>query len=98
MPQDEAGLYYFYTDLYTNDPEDLYFAIRVNEQFLCRAALDIRAEGPDDNGSPSCGAVALLTEGIMCLLLKFLFLYRAIMRTTIVLSFKYFTGTVLRRV
>ena len=66
VPQGEAGLYYFYTDLITNDPEDLYFAIRVNEQFLCRAALDIRAEGPDDNGSPSCGAVALLAEGKNC--------------------------------
>ena len=63
VPVGEAGLYYFYTDLYTNDPEDLYFAIRVNEQFLCRAILDIFAEGPNDNGSPSCGAVALLEEG-----------------------------------
>ena len=72
VPTGKAGLYYFYTDLYTNDPQNLYFAIRVNQQFLCRAILDISTEGPDDNGSPSCGAIALLTEGIKYHLSNFL--------------------------
>ena len=55
---------------HTNDPQDLYFTIRVNEQFFCRAAIDIFVGGSKDNRSPSRRVIELFAEGIISMIFQ----------------------------
>ena len=52
-----------HTKLYTSDTEDRYFSIRKNGQEMCNAVVDFLGTGGDDNGTPSCGTVILLSAG-----------------------------------
>ena len=63
MPAGGAGLYLFYTNFFGGEQEFAYFRIRVNGQGICAAFSDI-TNSATDNGTPSCAAVATLTEGI----------------------------------
>ena len=62
VPAGGAGLYFLYTNLYSDDENLADFVIRVNGAAVCEGSSDMN-QSPGDNGTPSCGAVAVLTEG-----------------------------------
>ena len=55
-------MYFLYTNLYADDEVAADFVIRVNGVTVCEGSSDMNAS-PGENGTPSCGAVAVLTEG-----------------------------------
>ena len=64
VPVGGAGLYFLYTNFYDNDEKFADFIIRVNSVAVCEGSSDLN-QSPGDNGTPSCGAVAVLAEGTM---------------------------------
>ena len=64
MPSGGAELYFFYINFYADDTKYMDFVIRVNGADLCYARADMNEVVITDNGKPSCGAVAVLTEGM----------------------------------
>ena len=55
-------MYFLYTNLYADDEKAARFIIRVNGVAACEASSDMNSS-PDENGTPSCGAVVVLAEG-----------------------------------
>ena len=68
VPSGGAGLYFLYTNFYGDDRKHMDFFIRVNGTNLCAAFADMHSSGVDDNGTPSCGAVAQLAVGWLIML------------------------------
>ena len=64
VPTGGAGLYFLYTNFLADEQEFANFFIRVNDQAICGAFSDMNDIGVNDNGTPSCGSVAILIEGI----------------------------------
>ena len=67
VPAAGAGLYFFYTNFFADEQDFVDFFIRVNGQNICGAFADMNNIGVNDNGTPSCAAVATLAEGIKIL-------------------------------
>ena len=63
VPPGGAGLYFLYVNFFTAPLQDVDFGIRVNGQLLCSAHSDMDSANGNDRGTPSCGAVAALTDG-----------------------------------
>ena len=55
-------MYFLYTNLYSDDEKFADFVIRVNGAAVCEGSSDMNGSH-GDNGTPSCGAVAVLAEG-----------------------------------
>ena len=68
MPSGGDGLYYLYVNLYAAEQRYTVFTVRVNEVAVCEARADQDHASGDDNGTPSCGAVATLVKGKKVLL------------------------------
>ena len=49
-------------NFFADEHEGAHFRIRVNDQPICQASCDM-TNSAADNGTPSCAAVATLTEG-----------------------------------
>ena len=64
VPAGGAGLYFIYTNLYADDEKVADFVVQVNGVDLCEASSDMN-HSPGDNGTPSCGAVTILAEGML---------------------------------
>ena len=64
VPAGGAGLYFFYTIFFAENQEIAHFLIRINDQPICQAGSDMDSSGTNDNGTPSCAALATLVEGI----------------------------------
>ena len=63
VPPGGAGLYFLYVNFFTAPLQDVDFGIRVNGQLLCSAHSYMDSANGNDRGTPSCGAVAALTDG-----------------------------------
>ena len=61
MPPGGAGLYFFYTNLWSASAESALFQIRVNGSAGCRA----ESSGDNVGDEAACGAVVVLAEGKM---------------------------------